>query len=71
MTIRFHAHALARLKERGATKPEVEYAIRHGRRFAYNRKWLGRSYAHKQVEALAVDQGGDQWLVITVIVRFY
>jgi hypothetical protein len=32
--------------------------------------WRGRWYAHKQVEAYAVEEP-DGWLVITVIVRFF
>jgi hypothetical protein len=36
----------------------------------YNANWLGRFYATKQVEVIAVREGKD-WLVITVIARFF
>jgi Domain of unknown function (DUF4258) len=84
MTVALHPHAVERLKERGATKAEVIYAVRHGRstpakfgrtcfsyRFTYNRKWLGTTYVYKKVEALAARQPDGSWLVITVIVRFF
>jgi hypothetical protein len=83
MTVRLHPHAVQRLKERGATQAEVVYAVKHGSRspakfartrfahtFAYNRKWLGVVYRRKRVEAFAVDEGVDDWLVVTVIVKF-
>ena len=38
--------------------------------FAYNRKWLGRSYRTKVVEAFAQEVTADTWLVITVVVKF-
>ena len=83
MKVRIHPHAAARMKERGSTRPEVEYAVKHGTRFpakygrtrfrhtfAYNRKWLGTSYRRKTVDAFAVGEGEDDWLVISVIVRY-
>jgi hypothetical protein len=33
--------------------------------------WRGRWYAHKQVEAYAVEEPDGCWLVITVIVKFF
>ena len=82
MKIRFHAHARDRLAERGATEAEVVATIEGGesfgakfgrtgfrRNFAYNGLWRGRTYSTKQVEAYVVP--GDDWLVITVIVKFF
>jgi hypothetical protein len=40
------------------------------RNFAYDGTWRGQRYATKQVEAYAVEEGGD-WLVITVMVKFF
>ena len=81
--VNIHPHALARIKERGCTLADVDYAVKHGlsspakygrtrfsHTFAYNRKWLDKSYALKTVEAFAELQGNDSWLVITVIVKF-
>lgn len=83
MPVRFHLHALERMLERGAAEDEVRQTIeegeqvpaRHGRtsfrrNFPFGGVWRGRQYQWKQVEALAV-QEGDDWLVITVIARYY
>jgi hypothetical protein len=82
MEIKLHPHAVQRLKERGATRDEILYTVRHGQSsaakfgrtkfthgFAYNRKWLGKSYRNKRLEVIAVEDGED-WLVITVVVKF-
>jgi hypothetical protein len=79
-----HPHAVQRMKERGCTRAEVEYAVRHGARspakygrtkfkhtFAYNRKWLGTPYKRKTVEAFASARPPDGWLVVTVIVQYH
>jgi len=84
MNVRLHPHAVQRLAERGATRDEVVYAVKHGtssaakfgrtkfvHTFVYNRKWLGTVYRSKQVEAFAVDDGKGDWLVITVVVKFF
>src|SRR5438045_1235640 len=39
--------------------------------FAYNRGWHGKVYRRKTIEAYAVDRGGDDWLVITAIVKYF
>lgn len=83
MVVRLHPHAQARLAERGATETEViatvqsgkSYPAKFGRRefrqtFAYNADWKGKHYATKQVEAIAIKEAGD-WMVITVIVKFF
>ena len=83
MTVRFHAHALGRLAERGATREEVCATVEGGERFEakfgrcgfrrnfpFDGTWRGRAYATKQVEAYAVDEAGA-WLVITVVVKYF
>lgn len=83
MKIRFHFHALERMKERGATENEVKSTIIQGeqfpakfnrsgfrRNFFFNSKWRGRHYRIKQVEAYAVQENTD-WVVITVIARYF
>ena len=83
MTVRLHRHAAARAAERGATEVEVAAAVetgerspaRHGRT-AFRRNfpgawtWRGRAFDTKQLEVYAVPEG-DDWLVITVIVKFF
>ncbi|MGI8424192.1 MAG: DUF4258 domain-containing protein [Chloroflexota bacterium] len=77
-------HAVPRMAERGATRADVEYAVRHGTRspamygrtcfthtFAYNRKRLGKLYSHKSVLAYAVAKPPDEWLVVTVVVKYF
>jgi hypothetical protein len=82
--VTLHPHAKERLMERGATMAEVVHTVRHGvsspakfgrtrfvHTFTYNRKWLGRRYAKKQVEAFAEPEPDGNWLVVTLIVKFY
>ena len=83
MAVRFHPHARQRMVERGATEAEVRATINSGERFpakfgrtgfrrnfAFGRVWHGTLYANKQVEVYAVLEGTD-WLVITVITRYF
>jgi len=83
MSIRFHPHALERMKERGATEDEVETTVKQGeqfptkfnrtgfrRNFPFNNMWRGRYYENKQIEVYAVTEGAD-WVVITVITRYF
>ena len=83
MPVRFHPHARERMLERGAAEDEVRQTIedgeqvpaRHGRisfrrNFPFAGVWRGRQYQWKQVGAVSV-QDGDDWLVITVITRYY
>jgi Domain of unknown function (DUF4258) len=83
MSIRLHAHAIERMLERGATENEVITTVEQGERFnakygrtgfrrnfSFDNDWLGRYYRTKQIEAFAVEDNGD-WLVITVITRYY
>lgn len=83
MRIRLHPHARARLEERGGTMDEMSAAVNGGERFEakYGRTgfrrnfhfdgyWQGKRYLNKQLEAYAVQEGGD-WLIITVIVKYF
>lgn len=83
MAIRFHRHARERMAERGATEQEVTAAVEGGeqfeakfgrtgfrRNFVFEKQWRVKSYKTKQVEAYAVRQD-DDWLVITVIIRYF
>ena len=83
MTIRLHPHACERMQERGATEEEVQATIEQGERFAakfgrtgfrrnfaFESKWRSIYYGVKQLEVYAVEEGAD-WLVITVITRYF
>ncbi len=83
MAIRFHPHALERMAQRGATEQEVIVAVEAGERFnakfdragyrrnfPFEKRWRGKRYETKQVEAYAVQQN-DDWLVISVITRYF
>ena len=67
----------------GATEYEVIQTVEKGeefpakfgrtgfrRNFVSQNKWRGKTYATKQVEVLAVREGTD-WIVITVITKFF
>jgi hypothetical protein len=81
--VRFHPHARQRLLERGATEDEVMATIDKGeqfpakfgrtgfrRNFPFEAVWRGRHFGIKQLEVYAVNEG-DDWLVITVITRYF
>ncbi len=83
MSVRLHPHAQARLIERGATEAEVIATVESGttfpaqfgrtgfrRNFSFNAEWQGKVYAMKKVEAIAAKEGED-WLIITVIIKFF
>ena len=83
MSIQIHPHARERMKERGASRDEVKATIEKGeqfpakfgrsgfrRNFPFDGKWGGRDYGTKQVEVYAIEEGSD-WLVITVITRYF
>ena len=83
MTVRLHPHALERLAERGATEEEISATVQGGesfpakfgrtgfrRNFRFDSLWRDRHYAIKQVEVFVVRDGAD-WLVITVVTRYY
>ncbi len=71
------------MEERGAKEEEVLESVEHGeqfpakfgrtgfrRNFAFGAKWREKEYATKQIEAIAVREG-DDWLVLTVITRYF
>ena len=83
IVVRLHPHALERLAERGAEEHEVVETVEHGeefpakhgrtgfrRNFSFDSEWRGKHYSTKQIEAYAVKEDAD-WLVITVITRFF
>ena len=83
MAVRIHPHARERMEERGATEAEVQMTVTGGERFpakfgrvGFRRNFVfdsvrrGRQYQSKQIEAIAVEEGSD-WLVITIITRFF
>jgi hypothetical protein len=83
LPVRLHPHAAARIAERGATPDEVDATVTDGERFSarfgrtgfrrnftFGGIWRGRRYRTKQIEAFAIEEGGD-WLVITVLVKYF
>jgi hypothetical protein len=81
--IELHPHAIGRMPERGATETEIvdtvvtgeKYPVKFGRMgfrktFSYNAVWRGRLYAHKEIEAIAVEIPNG-WLVLTAITRYF
>ena len=83
MPVRFHPHAQERMVQRGATEKDVVDTVTKGERFQakYNRVGFRRNfvfgrqrrneyYKTKQVEAYAVREH-DNWLIISVIVRYF
>jgi len=83
MAIRFHPHARERMEERGATEEEIRETLEQGeqfpakfgrmgfrRNFAFSGIWRDKVYQTKQIEAIAVREG-DDWLVLTVITRYF
>ena len=83
MNVRLHPHAKQRMLDRGATETMIIPAVQGGssfpakygrtgfrRVFAYDTAWRGRQYANVKLEAIAVQDAGD-WLVLTVIVKFF
>ena len=81
--VRLHPHARERMQERGATEEEIQATVAQGeqfparfgrtgfrRNFQFDQEWRGRHYLTKLVEVYAVQQGAD-WLVITVITRYF
>lgn len=82
MNVRLHPHACERMAERGATEAEVVATVTEGERFPakygrvgfrrnfpFDADWRGRHFATKQVEAYCVEE--DNWLVITLVVKYY
>ena len=83
MAVYFHPHARERMEERGTDEDEVRITVEHGERFPakfgregfrhnfqFHGEWRGRTYSTKQVEVYAA-QEGSEWLVLTVITRYF
>lgn len=83
MRVRLHPHAAARIAARGATEAEVVAAVESGENFpakhgrvGFRRNftgqwiWRQRAFDTKQLEVYAVGVG-DDWLVITTIVKYF
>jgi len=81
--ILFSQHALDQMPDRGATKDEVEAAIRTGefapakskrvsyrKNFPFNKDWKGRKYAVKQVMPIVIEES-DRIMVVTVYVFYF
>lgn len=81
--VRLHPHAGERLLERGATEPEIITTVEEGetfpakygrtgfrRNFPFDGTWRGKPYTTKQIEVYAVKEG-DDWLVISLITRYF
>ena len=84
MAVQLHGHARARMQERGATEEEVIATVEQGEHFpakfgrvgcrhnfSFDSEWRGRRYRTKQVEAYAVEEESGDWLVVTVITRYF
>lgn len=80
--IKFSQHAIDNMADRGASKEEVEMAIRAGeyfpakkgrlafrKNFSYNALWKGRYYQVKQVMPIVVEEP-NRFVVVTVYVFF-
>ena len=83
MAILFHPHALERMVERGATEGEIKATVKEGERFTakfgrtgfrrnfwFDAEWRAKYYQTKQIEVYAV-QEGDDWLVISLLTRYF
>jgi hypothetical protein len=81
--IYFSQHALDQMPDRGATRDEVEAAIRTGelspakskrtsyrKNFPFNKEWKGRKYAIKQVMPIVTEKS-DRIVVVTVYVFYF
>lgn len=79
----FSRHALDQMPDRGATREEIETAIRSGEKlpaergriafrknFSYGQIWKGHYYETKQVVTVIQDEG-DRLVVITVYVFYF
>ncbi len=83
MAVRFHPHAQQRMAQRGATEKEVIDTVTEGeqfeakfgragfrRNFVFEKQWRNKYYKTKQIEVYAIREG-DDWLVISVIGRYF
>jgi len=81
--IEFSSHSLDKMIDRGATREEVELAVRSGhteparkgrttfrKNFAFNGRWRGKSYTVKQVAPIVAEEA-DRLVVVTVFVYYF
>ena len=79
----FSQHALEQMKERGASKEDIEIAIGGGEKseakkgrksfrynFQYNKKWADKYFAIKQVMPIVLEHS-QEYIVITVYVFYF
>ncbi|MEW6685716.1 MAG: hypothetical protein AB1393_05865 [Candidatus Edwardsbacteria bacterium] len=84
MGVYFHSHALERMEERGATENEVIITVEKGEHFGakfgrtgfrhnfpFEGEWRGKYYHTKQIETYAIREKSVNWLVLTVITRYF
>jgi hypothetical protein len=82
-TILFSQHAIDQMPDRGATREEVEMAIRTGelvpargkrisfrKNFSFNNEWKGKTYGIKQVMPIVIEES-DRIIVVTVYVFYF
>jgi len=82
-TVGIHPHAAQRANERGAGTEEIKTTVLLGEvfpakfdrtgfrmNFPFAREWNGKPYETKQIEVYCVREN-DQWLVITVLVKYF
>jgi len=83
MKIKIHPHAKERMFERGAAEEEIIATIKNGesflarhdrvgfrRNFIFNDYWNKKYYKNKQLEVISKKEN-DDWLVLTVIVKYF
>lgn len=79
----FSQHALDQMPDRGATREEVEAAIRSGelspskgkrlsfrKNFPFDSEWKGKKYAIKQVMPIVFEES-DKIVLVTVYVFYF
>lgn len=81
--IEFSRHAEDQLSDRGATRAEVQEAVRDGeclpakkgrlayrKNFSFDQDWQGKRYSTKQVMPIVVEEK-DKLVVVTVYVFYF
>ena len=66
---RLRKRLLRRLNMGSVSPPNKHGRIGFRRNFPFEGEWNGRRFSTKQIEAYAVNE--EDWLVITVIVKFF